>query len=301
MPRRCWIVLAVIVCLTVLFCTVGLAGESPSAEHALLGKFPAMQARLEKNQFQAPIYLESAESEGSVRVDVYGVFSHRFEEVAEALQAPPHWCDITSLHINIKACTFKKVGDEWFLTLYCGRKYYQEPAAAYPLKLKFQVVSREPHYLQMALSADQGPLHTRDHRMTLEAAPLDDGKTFLHFSYAYSHGAMARLAIKTYFATIARDKVGFSIVPGKRGESFFIEGVRGSIERNTIRYYLAMETYLDTISFPENQRFEQRLSRWYDLTARYPRQLKEMDKPEYLAIKRREHANQVKLQLKEGS
>ena len=74
-------------------------------------------------------------------------------------------------------------------------------------------------------------------------------------------------------------------------------GVRGSLERNAVRYYLAIQAYMDTINIPPDQRFEKRNSRWYDLTARFPRQLYELDKGEYIANKRREHGNQRMLQI----
>lgn len=283
-----------------------LAGMAPleetasSGAQALLVKYPALGSKLQKNQFGAPIYLESTENDGSQQVDMYGVFNYPFEAVSRALQSPANWCDITSLHINIKACTARKSGDHWQLTVYSGRKYYQAPAETYPLKLTFKVAAEERDYLSLKLSADDGPLRTKDHRIRLEAAPLDHGRTFLHFSYAYRHGAMANLAIKTYFATLARDKYGFTVLPGGDGRQNFIGGVRGAVERNTVRYYLALQTYLDTLAYPESQRFEARLNRWYDLTSRYPKQLKEQEKVEYLSTKRQEHRNQVALQSREG-
>ena len=268
---------------------------------ALLSKYPAMSAKLQKNQFAAPIYLESFESRGTQQVDMYGIFNYPFDTVRGALQSPANWCDITSLHINIKACTVKRSADHWLLTIYSGRKYYQPPSDAYPLKLIYRVAAQQPDYLDITLAAGEGPLGTKDHRIRLEAVPLDRERTFVHFSYAYTHGALANLAIKTYFATLARDKLGFSTIAGQSGAPVaFIGGVRGAVERNTVRYYLALETYMDTLKFPEGQRFEQRLIRWYDLTARYPRQLKEVEKSEYLANKRREHLNQIALQNKEA-
>lgn len=279
----------------------GQAAEPAAAgSQALLSRYASIKPKLEKNQFGAPIYLESVESHGAVRVDMYGVFNYPFEEMKEALQSPANWCDIAPLHINIKACTYRK-GSQSQLTLYSGRKYYQSPADTYPLKLRFRVLSQQPAYLNLALDADEGPLRTRNHNIGLEAAPLDGRSTFLHFSYSYTHGPVARMAIKSYFATLGRDKIGFTLVRGREGKQFYIEGVRGAIERNTVRYYLALQTYLDTLRLPEGQRFEQRLSRWYDLTARYPRQLKELDKPEYLTNKRQERANQVSWQKNEGS
>jgi len=276
------------------------AGPETGGEPALLARYPAIRAKLEKNQFGAPIYLESAEAEGSLAVDMYGIFNHPFAALSDALQSPANWCDITPLHINIKACTSGRADGQWLLTLYSGRKYYQPPADAYPLKLKFHIVAQRPDYLDVTLAADEGPLRTKDHRIRLEAAPLDTERSLVHFSCSYSHGLVARMAIRIYFATLARDKVGFTIIAGKGGKPVYIGGVRGAIERNAIRYYLAVEAYLDTLGFPEEQRFERRIGRWYDLTARYPRQLKEMEKEEYIAVKRREHINQLALQKKEG-
>lgn len=277
------------------------AEAQADSQQALLAKYPAIAEKLQKSPFGAPIYLQSAESDSSSRVDMYGILNRPFNAVKAALQTPPNWCDITSLHINIKACTFRKNGELWQLTLYSGRKFYQPPSDGYPLKLRFRTVSQQPQFLDVALSADDGPLHTHDHRMRLQAAPLDAGRSFIHFSYSYRYGAMARMAMRSYLNTLGRDKVGFSTVAGKDGKRYYITGERGAIERNAVRYYLAVESYLDSLSYPESGRFERRLSEWYDLTAKYPRQLKEDEKGEYLSMKKREHMNQVNLQNKEGS
>ncbi|QXE91934.1 hypothetical protein [Geomonas subterranea] len=288
--------------LMVLICSslACAADTESSGERALLAKHAAIKAKLDKNQFGAPIYLESTEGPDSVRVDMYGVFHYPFETVREALQSPAAWCDITSLHINIKACIYKTVKQQTQLTLYSGRKYFQPPSDAYPLKLAFRAAASHPGYLELSLVGEEGPFGTRDHRIGVQAASLEGQATFLHFSYTYSHGTMARMAIKTYFATLGHDKVGFTQV-GEDGKQTYIDGVRGAVERNTMRYYLAMQTYLDTLKAPEGQRFEQRLNRWYDLTAKYPRQLKEIDKSAYLNNKKLERAQQEALQAKQGS
>lgn len=277
-------------------------GAEPGAggERALLARYPAIKAHLERNVFGAPIYLESTEAEGSLRVDMYGIFNHPFDAVSEALNSPANWCDITPLHINIKACTWRNRTGDALVTIYSGRKYYQPPSEAYPLKLSFRTVARQQQYLEVALDADEGPLGTRDHRIRLQATPMEGGTTLIHFSYTYGQGAVARMAIKSYFATLGRGKIGFSTLSRKGSKPVYIEGVRGAVERNTVRYYLALQTYMDTLKYPEEQRFEQRISRWYDLTAKYPRQLKETEKPEYLANKRLERKNQLMLQKKEG-
>ena len=285
----------------VFCCGVGLAAEpDPAAARGLLAKYAEIKPRLEKNQFGAPIHVESAESDRSVRVDMYGVVDYPFEVVEDALQSPANWCEIAPLHINIKACTFNSGARQNLLTLYSGRKYYQPPSDAYPLKFMFRAVP-QARFLEVTLSADEGPLGTKDHRILLQAVPLDARSTLLRFSYTYSHGSMARMAIKSYFATLGRDKVGFSLVGGDDGKKYYVAGVRGAVERNAMRYYLALQTYLDTLKYPESQRFEQRISRWYDLTARYARQLKEIDKNGYLSNKKMERRKQIALQKKEGS
>ncbi len=98
----------------------------------------------------------------------------------------------TSLLLNIKACTFRKVSGQWLLTLYSGRKYYQPPKDAYKLDFRFTIGAIQPEYLDIALTAQNGPLLTTDHRIRLEAVPLDAGRTFIHFGYDYSYGALAR-------------------------------------------------------------------------------------------------------------
>ena len=263
----------------------------------LLAKYPAIKTDLEKNQFGIPLYLESTEEYSSLHVDLYGIFDYPFDDIREALKLPGNWCDINLLLINIKASTFRKASGQWMLTLYSGRKYYQPPKDAYKLDFVFHVAALQQEYIDIAFSAEKGPLLTRDHLIRFEAAPLDKGRTFIHFSYYYSYGVLARAAMKTYYETIGRGKKGFSVIAtDKNGDQVYIGGVRGSEERNAVRYYLAIQTYMDTLNIPVDRRFEKQISRWYDLTERFPRQLYEMDKSEYLAYKRLEHNNQLMLQ-----
>lgn len=279
-----------------------LAAEPPSAGGtALLAKYADVRGELEKNQFGMPIHVESRESDHSLHGDVYGILDYPYDSLRRVLRLPVAWCDITPLDLNIKACTYGHASDRCELTLYSGRKYYQAPEDAYKLKFGFQVVAQTPEYLDISLAADKGPLFTRDYRIRLEAAPLDPDRTFVHFSYAYRFGALARMLTSAYFATIAHDKKGFSVVgTDKKGNAVYVGGVRGALERNAVRYYLALLAYLDTLRFPAGERFDRRIDEWFDLTARYPLQLYEMDKEEYLSGKRKEHGRQMKLQEESG-
>jgi hypothetical protein len=94
------------------------------------------------------------------------------------------------------------------------------------------------------------------------------------------------MAMKTYMNTIGARKVGFTVV-GKRndGSTVHIGDVRGALERNAMRYFLAVDACVSTAALPAERRFEERLARWFDETERYPLQLHEMERNEYVAGK----------------
>ncbi len=278
-------------------CSVPSAETPSPGERALFGKYSSIKAELSKNQFGIPLYLQSREESHRRHADIYGIFDYPFGEIAKLLQAPAVWCDIAPLDLNIKACTYRKAGDQWRLTLFVGRKYYESPRDVHELDLSFHAEAASADYLYVALAAGKGPFFSKDCHIRIEAAPLSATRTFVHFSFGYQYGLMADFAVKSYFATIGREKVGFSVVDvDAKGNPVYVKGVRGAVERNAVRYYLALKAYLDTRHAPESERFAKRTARWYDLTARYPRQLYELARDEYLAEKRREHEHQIALQ-----
>ena len=121
----------------------------------------------------------------------------------------------------------------------------------------------------------------------LVVAALDARRSIVHLSYAYRFGVAARLAMQGYLATAGRNKVGFSVVgTNPDGQPQHIGGTRGVIERNTMRYYLAIEAYLGALSLPPGQQFEKRLADWQSGVERYPLQLRELERSDYLAMKR---------------
>ena len=135
-----------------------------------------------------------------------------------------------------------------------------------------------------AAAADTGPFSTRDYRIQLQAIPLAGGsQTFLHLRYSYGIGIAARLAMQGYLATLGSGKVGFT-----RAGSGYIGGMRGAVERNTMRYYLAIDAYLASLAAPPAQQRAKRLDTWFDATEQYARQLHEVERADYLAMKQSE-------------
>ncbi|MBC7963220.1 MAG: hypothetical protein H7Y05_09780, partial [Steroidobacteraceae bacterium] len=291
--RNLSIIFLFMVAVAVLFS----AGSASAAEASLLETYHRNKAKLEKNSFGLPLFLESSELNNRVHVDVYGIFNYPFDTVVNVLKVPANWCDIVSLHPNIKACTYSEVPGAVLLTFYVGRKIYQPPEDTRQVLYRYQKVDQRQDYLDIILSADTGPFGTKNHRMRFEALPLNGGKTFVHVSYEYSDSAALRLAAKAYFATLGRQKVGFTVTgTDKSGKPVHIGGPRGSIERNAVRYYFAIQTILDTLRYPEESRFSMRINNWYELTNRFRKQLFELEEKDYMTFKTTERKNQLALQ-----
>jgi hypothetical protein len=138
--------------------------------------------------------------------------------------------------------------------------------------------------------------------MRVESLALDEGRTFVHVKYAYSDSWALRLAEKLYFATLGRDKVGFTVTgTEKNGNPVYITGPRGAVERNTVRSYFAIQTFMNTLHYPEERRFTMRINEWYDFTSHFRKQLFDLEKKDYLKIKIKENRNQLLLQRAIGS
>jgi len=279
------------------------AAERPrqGAVH-LMDSYHRHSAGLTANTFGIPLVVESSEQDDRVQVDVYGIFDQPFGSVANALKVPANWCDIVALFPNVKACTSREQPDGGLLKLYLGRKVYQSPEDARQIMFDLRNAGRQQDYLDITLTADEGPYGTKDHRIRVEGLPLDKTRTFVHVSYAYSDSSALRLATKVYFATFGRDKVGFTVTgTDGNGTPVYIGGPRGAVERNAVRCYFAIQSVLNTMRYPEEKRFSMRTSQWFDQTTRYRRQLFDLDRQDYLTYKSAEHRNQAALQQRVGT
>ncbi|MBF0567906.1 MAG: hypothetical protein HQK95_03475 [Nitrospirae bacterium] len=286
------------------------AGCASAVENArqgqdiLLDTYHRNIAQLETNSFGFPLFLESFERGNRVHVDVYGIFDYSFDSVINELKEPANWCDIASLHTNVKACTYKELPGTWLLTFYIGSEVYQPPEKTDRVVYHYRNVEQQG-YLDITFNAETGPFSTKDHKMRFEALQLDEGRTFVHVSYEYSDSALLRFAEKIYFLTLGRTKVGFTVAgTDKNGKPVYIGGPRGAIERNAVRYYFAILSFMNTLCYSEESRFNMRISEWYDIAGRYKKQLYELDKldkKDYLTFKTKEHMNQVTLQMSIGT
>ena len=269
--------------------TGAMAGDAA----ALRAKYDELRNELQNNSFQRPLHIVSAESGDTLRGEVYAVLEHPFNDLSTALKEPSDWCDILILPFNTKYCHAVDGNGGATLQVRIGRKYDQPVQDAYRVDFALRQVAATPDYFESRLNAATGPVGTRDYRIALAAVPLDKGRTFMHLSYSYGYGAMGRLAMQAYLATAGADKVGFTTTAKDAGgQPVYIGGVRGAIERNVMRYYLAIDAYLASLKSPPDQQVEKRIQTWFSNTERYPRQLREMDRSTYIAMKRGEHVRQ---------
>jgi hypothetical protein len=262
---------------------LALVGAAHAQDAAgLHARFEALQDKLAHNAYGRPLVLQSTQTSDHLEGEVYARVDQPYAMVQKGLQGTQNWCGILILHLNVKMCHALPNG----LDMALGRKYDQPVEDAYRLHFDYKPVADGADYLKTELTSADGPLGTKDYRIAVEAAPLDAGHTMLHMSYAYGFGFTARVAMNTYLATVGADKVGFSVSGSDSdGKPTYVGGVRGLVERNTMRYYLAIDDY---VSAPAPGQLDQRLATWFDATERYPRQLHEMERADYLAMKKDE-------------
>jgi len=270
----------------------GLArAEPPRPDPAadLRAKYEQYRGSLGRNDFGKPLHLLSTEDAGSNTGEVYAVVEMPFATVATGFANAAQWCDVLILPFNTKHCRAAVEGGNTLLLVRIGRKSAQPAEDAYRLDFRYQADTRSTDYFRSTLDSPKGPLGTHDYRIALEAIALDAQRTFIHFSYSYGFGTVSRLAMAAYLGTAGSGKVGFTVT-GKdaAGRPVYVGGMRGATERNAMRYFLAIEAYLASLSMPEQGRVSRRLADWFAATERYPRQLHEMDRGEYLAMKEKE-------------
>lgn len=293
--KFCLFLISVVICFSAV--SVSAAGERRQGEETLLDVYHRIEAKLEKNNFSYPFYLESVDQNSRLHVDVYGIVNHPFSSVLNALKLPANWCDIASLHPDVKACIYKEPSGILQMTLYSNRKGNQTQGDTCNFSYRFRNIEQRQGYLDIVLNADEGPFGTKDHKLVLEALPLNEEKTFIHVSYAYSYGILLCVVKKIPFLTPDRNKTGFTVTgTDSSGNPVYVNGPRGAIERNAVRHYFAIQSFMDTFHYPEENRFSMRISKWYDLTDLFRKQLFEMEKADYLSFKTEEHNNQLMLQ-----
>lgn len=259
----------------------------------LRAKYGELGEQLRQNSYQRPLYIDSSEAGDTLRGEVYAVLDHPFDDFRRSLKDPADWCDVLILPFNTKYCHAVEGNGGATLLVRIGRRFDQPLQEAFRVDFALRPVSAAADYFESRLQAPSGPVGTRDYRIVVSAIPLDADRTFMHLSYSYGFGVAGRLAMQAYLATAGANKVGFTVAGRDgNGQPLYIGGVRGAIERNVMRYYLAVDAHVASLRAPPEQRVERRIQTWFSGAERYPRQLREMDRAAYVAMKRNEYERQ---------
>jgi hypothetical protein len=284
---------------TTWVCASVVAAEEPQADPALAlqARYAALTGQLQRSPFPQPLYFESVERRRASSGDVYAIVAYPVATVRDALTNPLAWCDALILHLNVKYCHPDSVDERTVLSVAIGRQVDEPLGSATRVKFAYSIAASRPDYLDVELHAAKGPFGTGNYLIAFEAVGLESERSFVHLRYSYTYGFAARFAMQMYLATSGSRKVGFTIIGDPDDpQPEFIGGVRGAIERNAMRYYLCIDAYLGALATPAPERFEDSLARWFDATELYSRQLHEVDRETYFAMKRREYLRQQTMQ-----
>lgn len=272
---------------------VWAAEQTVEPAAALLARYEVLSQSPDQQPIGPGLYLESTEAQHALRGEVLGVVDYPLATLREVLATPQDWCDVLILHLNVKYCRPESSNGRPALSVAVGRKTYQSLESTYRLAFESDDTASNAQYLRIELTAPHGPMGTSHYRIVVEAVALSAERSLLHFEYSYEYGFWARLAASLYLGGTGSDKVGFT-KQGQQGDTTerYVGGLRGVVERNVMRYFLALEACLETLPTPRPARFEQRIQHWFDATERYARQLHEVDRDSYLLMKRREYRRQ---------
>ncbi len=281
---------AAILAVSVFSMSAAVALEAGSAQ-ALRQKYAELKPQLSNNQYGQPLFLESTEAPGQLKGEAYALLDYPLEKVEAALRTQEQWCDVLILHLNTKYCRAAQVGGGPGLTVYIGKKDPQQLDQAYRVDFGYEAAVT-PDFMDVRMSARKGPMGTSDYRILVEATSVDKNRTLLHLTYSYAYGMAGKVGMQGYLATIGASKVGFTVTGNEGGKPVYIGGVRGVVERNTMRYQLAIDSYLKEVDAPAGEQLERRLRNWFSATERHARQLHEVERESYMEMKRAEYKRQ---------
>ena len=247
-----------------------------------------LRPRLAQSPLRRGLVLDSTELSDRTSGDIYAVLDIPLARLEQVNRDPVRWCEILLLLSNSKNCTSGADSGGSMLRLQIGTKGPQDLSSTTAMDFHFSGPKAQAAMLETLLRAESGPLGTQDGTLRVRAIALPNEQTFVHLHYSYRSSVSGRFATALYLQTLGRGKVGFSM---DGGSGSFVGGVRGIIERNTMRYFMGLGCALQfaTTDSP-SQRFDHMAACWYDETQRYATQLYEMPRADYLEMKRAEYA-----------
>lgn len=265
----------------------------PTEAEALRAEYLQLRSEMQSSPLRRPLHLQSQERDGFVQGHIHAVLDQPFAAAGASLSDPSAWCELLLLASNVKTCHSEVAGTNQIngpaarLELRISATPRQTADAASVLRFQWRREVSNAAYLRVLMRAEEGPYGTSDYRLEAQLLELDRNRSLLRLSYEFAYSPAGGAAVRLYLATVARGKVGFTAEDGR-----MVGGLRGVVERNTMRYLISVRTYLESRAF--SQSLETTLQNWYSLADSYPDQLRELTREEYMTMKRTEFAEHHK-------
>jgi hypothetical protein len=282
--------------------------HASEAHSAMQEAYKQYQTLMSENAFNEPLHIKSSFNDDLASGEIYALINHDFPTVSSHLLEAGQWCDMLVLHVNVKGCyvmnsdaspdaVANKSGEkDKGITLFVGRNHYQPIEDAHAMHYEVSVIQYDADYMKATLSSETGPFGTSDYLLEFEVIPLTATTSFMHFKYSYNYGFMAKVALGGYLATLGRKKVGFTVDKyDENNKPVYVKGMQGIVERNSMRYFIAIKAFLDTYSETQ-ETINRRIEHWYQLALPYKQQLAEIEDRNYLETKRQEFEKKVSLE-----
>lgn len=247
----------------------------------------SLRPQLRVSAFGEPLVLSSRDTGDQIEGDVHAEVAHPFAAVVSSFRSTEAICEVLFLHLNVRYCVPSRGTQPAMVALLVGPKRVSAPGLQHRVDYVVRTEVAQPDHFRVTLTAAHGPLSTHDYRLVFETVPIEAGRSFVHFGYAYRYGALARLAMGAYLATAGRTKIGFSVEgQDADGRPRHVRGMRAAVERNVMRYYLALLAHRSVTTGSPEERLQARLRAWFALTERHPAQLHEFGLEDYLQEKK---------------
>ncbi len=241
------------------------------------------------------LYLQSTVTDMHAQGQVLARLPVPLSQARAALRSPRSWCLLLMLHPNVWDCEVPAAGpNRTVLQMLMGQQRVAVIGTTHRLALAWTLARDDDAGLSLELMAEQGPMGTRDYRISARIEALDDTHSALELRFSNAFTRAGLWLAELYVNTAGRNRIGFTIERiDAEGRPVHVRGLRGSVERNTMRFHLAVQSWLAVQPLPAAQRIPRALEAWFDGSERHAAQLHEVEREEYLQMKRDQYARRL--------
>jgi len=238
-----------------------------------------------------PISVTSELNGDLSRVAISALVPVTFTELANFYRDDSQWCQAFFANVYVKSCYKNQRSLRLF---YNNNDRYQDLEAAFRFDYRIETQQLDPTRLYISLIAASGPLGSFDYQLNIEAQAANAGNSFIRLVYQARYGWLARSAVYVYLKTLGGGKVGFSHDQDNKP----VEGLRGVLERNAMRYLLALSAYFT--NHESGKPYTVTLKNWHDYAQVFQDELQEIDWNAYQSLKTKEYGDLLKLEKNRG-